>query len=79
MFAILKRVVHRNDRPTITDDPMFEHDRERMNNMNYIYNINDVEVVQMMRMKRAPFNSLVNTFRVRGCLKITSTVISKSN
>jgi hypothetical protein len=46
--------------------------------MNYIYKNDGVEAMHMLRMKRAPFNSLVNTFRVRGCLKIASTVVSKS-
>jgi hypothetical protein len=48
---------------------MFESDRGWMNNLNYVYNNNDVESVQMLRMKRSPFNSLVNTDRVRGLLK----------
>jgi hypothetical protein len=48
---------------------MFQCDRERTDNLNYVYNNNDVEIVQMLRMKRTPFNSLVNTFMVRGSLK----------
>jgi hypothetical protein len=37
--------------------------------MNYIYHSNDVKFVQMLRMRRAPFNALVQTFRERGLLK----------
>jgi hypothetical protein len=46
-----------------------------MANLNYIYN-NDVEVVNMLWMRRAPFNHLVKTFRVRGCFKMASTPVS---
>jgi hypothetical protein len=45
---ILERAVRRNARPDVTYGPMFEHDRERMNNLNYIYNNNNVGVVQML-------------------------------
>jgi hypothetical protein len=38
---------------------MLERDQERIANLNYIYNRNDVEVVQMLRMRRAPFYELV--------------------
>jgi hypothetical protein len=39
-----------------------------MTKLNYIYNLNDVEVVQMLRMQRAPFFELVKVFRDRGLL-----------
>jgi hypothetical protein len=45
---------------------MFDCDRERMNNLNYIYNNHDVESVNMLRMKIAAFNQLVNTLGGRG-------------
>ena len=38
-------------------------------NLNYIYNCNDVEALWMLRMKRAPFSRLVETFRSRGLLQ----------
>jgi hypothetical protein len=38
-------------------------------NPNYIYNNNNVEVVNMLPMKRVPFNHLANTFRVRVLLQ----------
>ena len=40
-----------------------------MDNLNYIYNNNKVEAVNMLRMGRAPFCKLVETFRSRGLLK----------
>jgi mRNA-degrading endonuclease YafQ of YafQ-DinJ toxin-antitoxin module len=69
MLFIYLREILRNARPSITYAPKFQRDRERMINLNYIYNNNDVEIVQMLTMKRTPFNSLVNTFMVRGSLK----------
>jgi hypothetical protein len=43
--------------------------QERIANLNFIYNMNDVEVVQMLRMRRAPFYELVKRFRERGLLQ----------
>ena len=40
-----------------------------MANMNYIYNNNEVEAVNMLRMGRAPFAKLVETFITIGLLK----------
>jgi hypothetical protein len=48
---------------------MLERDKERIVNLNYIYNKNDVEVIQMLRMRRAPFYELVKRFRERGLLQ----------
>jgi hypothetical protein len=45
--------------PLVSCGPMLERDQERLANLNYIYNRNDVEVVQMLRMRRAPFYELV--------------------
>jgi hypothetical protein len=44
-------------------------DQERLANLNYIYNTNDVEAVQMLRMRRAPFYELVKRFRDRRLLQ----------
>jgi hypothetical protein len=63
----------------MTYAPMYVRDRERINNLNYIYNNGDVEVVNMLRMKKIVFNQLVNTLRGRGCLGTASTPVSKSN
>jgi hypothetical protein len=47
---------------------MLARDQERIANLNYIYNFNVVEAVQMLRMQRAPFLELVNKIRDRGLL-----------
>jgi hypothetical protein len=47
---------------------MLQRDQERIANLNWIYNRNDVEAVQMLRMRRAPFYELVKRFRERGLL-----------
>ncbi|XP_071680057.1 protein ALP1-like [Lolium perenne] len=39
-----------------------------MANLNYIYNCNDVESIQMLQMRRSPFYALVTTFKSRGLL-----------
>jgi hypothetical protein len=44
---------------------MLERDHERIVNLNYIYNMNDVEAVQMLRIRGAPFYQLVKRFRER--------------
>ncbi|KAI5005663.1 hypothetical protein ZWY2020_032906 [Hordeum vulgare] len=66
---IHERVVRRVGRPLICHGPMFIRDQERIQNLNYIYNCNDVEALWMLRMKRAPFAKLVKTFRIRGRLQ----------
>jgi hypothetical protein len=38
-------------------------------NLNYIYNCNDVEEIQMIRIRIVPFYALVKTFRERGLLQ----------
>jgi hypothetical protein len=48
---------------------MLARDQERIANLNYIYNTNDVEAVHMLRMRRAPFYELVKRFRERGLLQ----------
>jgi aminoglycoside phosphotransferase family enzyme len=47
---------------------MLQRDQERIANLNYTYNSNDVEVVQMLRMRRVPFYELFKRFRERGLL-----------
>lgn len=46
--------------------PMFERDQQRMNNLNFIYESNDMQCVELLRMKRAPFFQLCDLFRTRG-------------
>jgi hypothetical protein len=47
---------------------MLARDQERMENLNYIYNFNNVEVVQMLWMQRAPSFEVVKKFREHGLL-----------
>ncbi|KAM3407870.1 hypothetical protein ACQJBY_001293 [Aegilops geniculata] len=64
-----QRAVRRAGRPLIRYGPLFPREQERIQNLNYIYNCNDVEALWMLRMKRAPFARLVETFRSRGLLQ----------
>ena len=64
-----QRVVFRVGRPLIHYSPLFIREQERIQNLNYIYNCNDVEALWMLRMKRAAFARLVETFRSRGLLQ----------
>jgi hypothetical protein len=41
---------------------MLSRDEERIPNINYIYNCNDVEAIQMLQMRITPFYALVKTF-----------------
>jgi hypothetical protein len=52
VFCMHVRAIHRHTRLSVTYAPMFVCDRERMNNLNYIYNNSDVESVNMPRMKK---------------------------
>ncbi|XBH98557.1 hypothetical protein VPH35_128047 [Triticum aestivum] len=64
-----QRAVRRAGRPLILYGPLFPREQERIQNLNYIYNCNDVEALWMLRMKRVPFARLVETFRSRGLLQ----------
>jgi hypothetical protein len=50
-----KRAVMHAAYPDLSYGPMLQRDQERIANLNWIYNRNDVEAVQMLRMRRAPF------------------------
>jgi hypothetical protein len=63
-----KRAVKRAAYPDVSYGPMLHRDQERVANLNWIYNSNDVEDVQMLRMRRAPLYELVMSFRERGLL-----------
>ena len=53
--------------------------RERMVNLNFIYNTCEIESIQMLRMGRGPFYELVKRFREGGvCSRIASTRLWKS-
>uniref|UniRef100_A0A452YMP3 DUF8040 domain-containing protein n=1 Tax=Aegilops tauschii subsp. strangulata TaxID=200361 RepID=A0A452YMP3_AEGTS len=64
-----QRAVRRAGRPLIRYGPLFPREQERIQNLNYIYNCNDVEALWMLRMKRAPFARPVETFRTGGLLQ----------
>ena len=64
-----QRAVRRAGRPLIHYGPLFPREQERIQNLNYIYNCNDVEALWMLQMKRAPFARLFKTFRSRGLLQ----------
>jgi hypothetical protein len=61
----------RSSRPRISYAPMSAMDLERQANLNKIYNCNDTECINMLRMRRAPFFNLCNLFRERNLLRDT--------
>ena len=46
------------DSRSVTYGPMAERDKQRMNNLRYIYESDDVHCVNLLRIKRAPFSTL---------------------
>jgi hypothetical protein len=68
ILLLHKRAIMHAAFPQVSYGPMLQRDQERIANLNYIYNRNDVEAVQMLRMRRAPFYELVKRFRERGLL-----------
>jgi hypothetical protein len=44
-----------NAKRSITYGPMHQRDQERQNNLRFIYESTDVECVDLLRMRRAPF------------------------
>jgi len=71
MYALLFSRIRmvQNARPQITYAPMSAMDEERQKNLNKIYNCNDVECVDMLRMRRAPFFRLCNLLKERNLLR----------
>jgi hypothetical protein len=64
--------------PQVSYGPILQRDQERIANRNWIYNKTNVEAVQMLRMRRAPFYELVKRFRREDCCQIASTPVWKS-
>jgi hypothetical protein len=64
ILLLHKRVMHTTF-PQVSYGLMLQRDQEMIANLNYLYNKNDVEAVQMLRMRRAPFYELVKRFRER--------------
>ena len=48
VMFMLQRVVRRAGRPLIRYGPMFIREGERIHNLNYIYNFNDIEASWML-------------------------------
>ena len=53
------------DARSVTYGPMAARDQQRMNNLRYIYESDDVHCVNLLRMKRAPFFQMCDLFRSR--------------
>ena len=70
MYALLfsrLRMQH-DSRPRITYGPLRIMEEERQKNLDKIYNCNDIECVNMLRMRRAPFFKLCQLLRERNLL-----------
>lgn len=59
------------DSRSVTYGPLAERDKQRMNNLRYIYESDDVHCVNLLRMRRAPFSNFV-TFSVVESLSLTA-------
>jgi hypothetical protein len=68
ILLLHKRAVMCAAFPQVIYGPMLQRDQERIANLNWIYNRNDVEAVQMLRMRTTPFYELVKRSRERGLL-----------
>jgi hypothetical protein len=53
------------DARSITYGPMTKRDHQRLNNLRYIYESDDVHYKDLLRMRRAPFLELCNLFHQR--------------
>ncbi|XP_039832870.1 protein ALP1-like [Panicum virgatum] len=69
VFFISRIRMGQLSRPSITYAPMSVMNEERQKNLNKIYNCNDVECVNMLRMRRAPFFQLCNLLRGKNLLR----------
>ena len=78
MMMIHKILVKRYAFARLPYGPMLARDRERMANLNFIYNNCEIESIQMLRMGRGPFYELVKRFREGVCSRIASTRLWKS-
>ncbi|KAJ1261339.1 hypothetical protein BS78_09G022000 [Paspalum vaginatum] len=81
MYALLlsRTRVEQTSRPQITYAPMSAMDVEKKKNLDKIYNCNDAECVNMLRMRRAPFFFIFATcLGKETCLGTSSIVVLKS-
>lgn len=66
MFACLtRRLFH----PRVTYGPMFQRDIERQANLRFIYESDDIQCVELLRMSKVPFFELCGLFRSRHLLR----------
>jgi hypothetical protein len=70
-YFINRLRVARKSQHCVSYAPMSAMDRERQANLDKIYNCNDIECVNMLRMRRAPFFNLCNLLRDRSLLRDT--------
>jgi hypothetical protein len=77
-FLLSRLRMAQNACPRITYAPMSAMDIERQNNLNKIYNCDDVECVNMLRMRRVPFFTFVTCLEKETCLEIAYIAVSKS-
>jgi hypothetical protein len=73
LFARLR--MHHDSRPQITYGPLRIMDEERQKNLDLIYNYNDVECVNMLCMRRAPFLGYANCLEKETCSQIACIVV----
>jgi hypothetical protein len=69
LFARLRMI--ESERPQISYGPMSIRDEERQRNLNLIYNYNDIECVNMLRMRRTPFLVCVPCLGIENYLQTT--------
>ena len=71
LYALMMARVRADEesRTRITYGPMHVMDEQRQRNLNLIYNYNDVECVNMLRMRRVHFFHLVRLLRERNLLR----------
>lgn len=77
MYAFfLSRVrANKSSRPRISYALMSDMDEERQRNLDKIYNYDDVEYVNMLCMRRAPFSTFVTCSGKETCLGTTFIVL----
>lgn len=67
-FFVSTLTMVENQTPRLAYGPMSQRDQERQTYLNKIYNSNDIECVNMLRMRRAPFFQLCRLLRARNLL-----------
>ena len=66
LFACLRRRIFH---PRVTYGPMFQRDIERQANLRFIYESDDIQCVELLRMSKVPFFELCGLFRSRHLLR----------